>query len=50
MSRLNDDAKSSVNTTSLSNASVIIRATSLPNASPILSVGTMCRPLNCRVY
>ena len=65
MSRLNDDAKSSVNTTSLSNASDIIHAISLPNAarplnssnaapqlpitnhqSPILSVGTMCRPLN----
>ena len=37
MSRLNDDAKSSVNTTSLSNASDIIRAISLPNAT---------RPLN----
>ena len=35
MSRLNDDAKSSVNTTSLSNASDIIHATSLPNATPI---------------
>ena len=33
MSRLNDDTKSSVNTTLLSNASDIIRATSLPNAT-----------------